>query len=51
MPASKDVGTNIKNLKAANKGRSKPRSQKQVLAIALEESRRLGGNAPKKKKR
>jgi len=50
MPLGKDVGKNIKTLRAENQpGRTKrgtsggkPRPEKQILAIALEEARRHG---------
>ena len=46
MPASRDVGTNIKNLR---KSKTK-RPAKQILAIALAEARKKGANIPRKKK-
>ena len=45
MPASKDVGTNIKNLRASGTKRSK----KQIVAIALAEARKKGAKIPRKK--
>jgi hypothetical protein len=51
MPASKDVGTNIKNLRASGK----KRSDKQITAIALNEAREAGNRSikppPGKRKR
>mgnify|MGYP001586052058 CR=1 FL=1 len=45
-PASKDVGTNIRNLK---KSKTK-RSHKQIVAIAISEARAEGGKVAKKPK-
>jgi hypothetical protein len=36
----KNVGRNIRELTRANKGRRKPRSRKQIIAISLSASRR-----------
>lgn len=50
MPLGKDVGANIRELKADNKRKGKARgangkvrSRKQILAIALSAARRAGG--------
>ena len=40
MPLSKDVGYNIRELKEANRLRKKKRSQKQIIAIALDAAER-----------
>ena len=57
MPLGKNIGANIKDLKADNlkkgkaKGaRGKARSFKQILAIALDAARRKGGKIKKPKK-
>jgi hypothetical protein len=47
MPRSKDVGTNIRNLKESNKTRSKPRPMRQIKAIALSEARAAGNKSIK----
>lgn len=48
MPLTKDVGANIRELKAANKGRKKKRSREQIIAIALEGARKAGARIKKK---
>lgn len=55
MPLGKDVGKNIKELRKDNarsgKERGaggKPRSQKQILAIALDAARRAGAKVKQK---
>jgi hypothetical protein len=44
MPGSKNIGSNIKELEAANKGKAKgkKRPMKQIIAIALEQARAKG---------
>jgi hypothetical protein len=44
MPGSKNIGANIKELEAANKGKAKgkKRPMKQIIAIALEQARAKG---------
>ena len=47
MPESKDVGTNIKNLRKAH-----PEwSHDKVLAVALEEAREMGAPIPRRKEK
>jgi hypothetical protein len=40
LRGSKNVSRNIRELSHANKGRKKPRSRKQIIAIAFAASRR-----------
>jgi hypothetical protein len=44
MPGTKNVGTNVKELEAANKDKpkGKKRAMKQIVAIALEQARAKG---------
>ena len=42
MPLTGDIGYNIRELKKANKGRSKKRSRKQMIAISLDAARKKG---------
>lgn len=49
MPLTSSVGQNIRTLKAENK--KKKRSQKQILAIALDAARRAGAKIKKPKGR
>lgn len=48
MPGGKDVGENMRELKKANEGRAKPRPQRQMVAIALDQARRAGAKIPKR---
>jgi hypothetical protein len=43
MPGTKDVGANITELR---KHGSKPRPEKQILAIALSQARKAGADIP-----
>lgn len=45
MPGTRDVGKNIRELKAS--GKKRPR--KQVIAIALSQARKAGAKIPKRK--
>lgn len=49
LPGKKNIGTNIKELEQHG---TRPRSHKQIVAIALSEARKSGAKipAPKKKK-
>lgn len=47
MPGSKDVGSNIEELRKRNKGKSKPRSEAQIKAIALSQARSAGNRSVK----
>jgi hypothetical protein len=53
MPLGKDVGDNIKELRAANanKPKGKKRGKKQILAIALDGARQAGNKSVKSKKK
>ncbi len=48
MPGGPDVGANIRELEEHG---SRPRSKKQILAIALSEARRAGAKIPEPKPR
>lgn len=43
LKGKKNIGKNIKELTAANKGRKKKRSRKQIIAIALDVARKKKG--------
>jgi hypothetical protein len=47
MPGTTDVGANIKELRDNG---SKPRGEKQILAIALSQARKAGADIPPPKK-
>ncbi len=46
LPGKKNIGTNIKELTEHG---SRPRSHKQIVAIALSEARKTGAKIPKPK--
>ena len=49
MPLGSDVGENIKELRRANRGRTKKRPKRQIIAIALESAREAGADIKKPK--